>query len=101
MMPTERTPDGHPQVWLLYDPEPFAPGSIEEREINLWMRRANVFTSKAKAETFLSSLLGGPVVFSPYDPLFPELWIYRVRRGHATYRWLMCPAPVDPPGRSG
>lgn len=32
-----------------------------------------------------------------YEPLFPELWIYRDRQ--SGYRWLMCPAPVDPPGR--
>ena len=33
--------------------------------------------------------------FGKYNELFPELWIYRDRRG---YHWLLCPAPVDPPG---
>lgn len=98
MLLTERTPDGHGQVWLLYRPEPFTPDSPEEREINLWVRRADVFTSRDAATTFLSRLLGHPVAFSPYDPLFPELWIYRESRHSLQHRWLMATAPVDPPG---
>ncbi len=98
MLLTERTPDGHPQVWLLYRPEPFAPDSDDERSIHLWVRRADVFTSRDAATAFLARLLGHPVAFSPYDPLFPELWIYRESRHSMQHRWLMAPAPVDPPG---
>lgn len=96
MLLTERTPDGHPQVWLLYSPEPFAPGSVEEREINLWVRRANVFTSQIAAEDFLADLLGRQVAWRPWAPDFPELFVGE-DRGR---RWLMCPAPVNPPGRN-
>lgn len=92
--PTEQTPDGHPQVWLLYRPEPFTPDSPEEREINLWVRRCDVFTSREKAVHFLAGLLGEMIEFRLYDPIFPELWI---GESHGQ-RWLMCPAPVDPPG---
>lgn len=95
MLLTERTTDGHAQVWLLYRPEPWTPDAPEEREINLWTRRCDVFTSRDTATTFLARLLGRAVAFSPYDPLFPELWIYRGKDGR---RWLMAPAPVDPPG---
>lgn len=101
MLLTERTPDGHPQVWLLYSPEPFTPDSPEEREVNLWVRRANVFTSRDEATAFLSRLLGVNVGFDRYDPIFPEMWIYRYRHsGALEHRWLMCPAPVNPPGRN-
>lgn len=92
----ETTPDGHPQVWLLYRPEPFRPDGPEEREINLWVRRADVFTSHDEATAFLSRLLSVDVTFRPYNPIFPELWIFE-RRG---YRWLLCPAPVNPTGVS-
>lgn len=92
----ETTPDGHPQVWLLYRPEPFSPDGTEEREINLWVRRADVFTTAHEATLFLARLLGVEVGFRPYNPIFPELWIFE-RRGH---RWLLCPAPVNPPGVS-
>lgn len=94
MLLTERTPDGHPQVWLLYRPEPFAFDSDDDRSIHLWVRRADVFTSRDAATAHLAGLLGRPVGFAPYDPLFPELWIYR-ERGR---RWLLTSAPVDPPG---
>jgi hypothetical protein len=94
----ERTPDGHPQVWLLYSPEPFTPDSIQEREINLWVRRCDVFTSRDAASDHLARLIGRPVAFRRYGELtrgwFPELWIFEDRG----YRWLMCPAPLDPPG---
>lgn len=92
---SERTPDGHTQVWLLYRPEPHEIDSDDERSIHLWVRRANVFTSQQYAVLFLASLIGEMVEFRPYDPLFPELWIGHDSRGH---RWLMCPAPVNPPG---
>jgi len=86
------TPDGHLEVWLLYRPEPFPVGDISEREINLWVRRADVFTSRERAVAHLNTLLGETVPWRPYDPIFPELWIGYSRAG---YRWLMCPAPVD------
>lgn len=92
----QRSPDGHPQVWLLYRPEPFELDSDDETSIHLWVRRADVFTSRDAATAHLAGLVGHPVGFDPYDPLFPELWIYR-DRGRAQ-RWLLCPAPVDPPG---
>ena len=94
MLLEERTPDGHPQVWLLYRPEPFEIGSDDDRSIHLWVRRCDVFTSREAAHIFLERLIGRAVVFSPYDALFPELWIGD-DRGH---RWLLVPAPVDPPG---
>lgn len=91
------TPDGLPEVWLLYSPEPFAFDSDDNRAIHLWMRRCSVFTSRDAATAHLAALLGHPVAFEPYDALFPELWIYRERRsGAMQHRWLMCPAPVDP-----
>lgn len=93
MLLTERTPDGLPQVWLLYRPEPFAPGGVEEREINLWVRRCDVFTSRADAIAHLDNLLGRQIAWRKWAPDFPELWVAE-DRGH---RWLMCPSPVDPP----
>lgn len=90
----ERTPDGLPQVWLLYRPEPFAPGSDDDRSIHLWVRRCDVFTSRAAAAAHLDNLLGRQIAWRPYNELFPELWIAEDRG----YRWLMCPSPVDPPG---
>lgn len=93
----ERTPDGLPQVHLLYRPEPFAPDSIQEREINLWVRRCDVFTSRDRAIAHLDSLLGREVQWRPYDSLFPELWIGEDRG----FRWFIVAVPVDPPGRSG
>lgn len=92
MFLTERTPDGHGQVWLRYSPEPFPVGDISEREINLWVRRCEVFSSRERAIQSLDALLGEHVQWRPYDPIFPELWIGFSRAG---YRWLMCPAPVD------
>lgn len=92
MLLTERTPDGHPQVWLLYSPEPYSPTSPEEREINLWVRRCSVHSSRVNAIAHLDNLLGEQVSWRPYHPLFPELWIgFDSRRA----RWLMAPAPVD------
>jgi hypothetical protein len=90
----ERTPDGHPQVWLLYRPEPFAPWSDDNRSIHLWVRRADVFTSRVTAIAFLDNLLGYQVTWKEYNEAFPELWIGWARGD----RWLLCPAPVDPPG---
>lgn len=94
-MLVERTPDGHFQVWCLYQPEPFPHGSDDDRSIHLWVRRASVFTSKELAVHHLAGLIGEMVEFRPYDPLFPELLIGRDSRGK---RWLMEPAPVDAPG---
>lgn len=91
---TERTPDGHPQVWLLYRPEPFDFDSDDERSIHLWVRRCEVFTSRAAAIAHLDNLLGRQIAWRPYHDLFPELWIAEDRG----QRWLMAPAPVDPPG---
>jgi hypothetical protein len=90
----ERTPDGHPQVWCLYRPEPFAPWSDDDRSIHLWVRRADVFTSRVVAIAFLDNLLGYQVTWKEYNEAFPELWIGWARGD----RWLLCPAPVDPPG---
>ena len=90
----ERTPDGHGQVWLLYRPEPYAPGSDDDRSIHLWVRRCDVFTSRITAIAFLDNLLGYEVTWQHYNELFPELWIGGARGN----RWLLCPAPVDPPG---
>jgi len=92
---TERTPDGHPQVWLLYSPEPFRIDSPEEREINLWVRRCSVYPTRERAIEALNERLGDNVAWRPYHPLFPELWIGIDRRGA---RWLMEAAPVDPLG---
>lgn len=89
------TPDGHGQVWLLYRPEPFEPGGDDDRSIHLWVRRADVFTSRETAIEYLDVLIGRQVHWRLYDPIFPELWIGVDGRG---YRWLMCPAPIDPPG---
>lgn len=91
----ERTPDGHPQVWLLYKPEPFPFDGPEDQEINLWVRRCDVFTSRHEAIAHLDNLLGRQIAWRPYHDLFPELWIAEDRG----QRWLMCPSPVDPPGR--
>jgi hypothetical protein len=90
----DRTPDGHPQVWLLYRPEPFVPWSDDDRSIHLWVRRCDVFTSRVVAIAFLDNLLGYQVTWQPYNEAFPELWIGWARGD----RWLLCPSPVDPPG---
>lgn len=55
-----------------------------------------MFSSRDAATAFLSRLLSVDVTFRPYNPIFPELWIFE-RRG---YRWLLCPAPVNPTGVS-
>lgn len=95
MLLTERTPDGHPQVWLLYRTEPFEFDSDDDRAIHLWVRRADVFTTRAGAMAFLNNLIGRQVTWRPYNTeFFPELWMGTL--GHI--RWLCCPAPVDPPG---
>lgn len=90
----ERTPDGHGQVWLLYRTEPFAFDSDDDRAIHLWVRRADVFTSRERAIEHLDALIGRQVHWRPYDALFPELWMGTL--GHI--RWLCCPAPLNPPG---
>lgn len=91
MLLTERTPDGEPRVWLLYQPEPYPHGGHEDRAIHLWVRRASVYPSQESAILGLERLLGHTVAWRKYDPLFPELWIGIDHRG---YRWLMEPAPV-------
>jgi hypothetical protein len=91
----ERTPDGHPQLWLLYRSEPWTPTSSAEREMNLWVRRADVFTSRQQAMDHLTSLIGRETVWAPYNPIFPELWVGHDGLGH---RWWMAPAPLNPPG---
>jgi hypothetical protein len=57
-MEFQKTPDGHIQIWCLYSPEPFAFDSDDERSIHLWVRRANVFSSRAEAVAFLDNLVG-------------------------------------------
>lgn len=94
MLLNERTPDGHAQVWLLYRPEPFHPTGPEEREMNLWVRQCDVFTSRAEAIAHLDNLIGKQVLWREYDPIFPELWVGEF----SGRRWWMCPAPVNPPG---
>ena len=89
----ERTPDGHAQVWLLYDPEPWPFDSDDQKAIHLWVRRCRVYASRDRAIKVLSDTLGYPIDWQPYNPLFPELWVAHDRRG---YRWLMEPAAVDP-----
>jgi hypothetical protein len=95
---TERTPDGHPQVWLLCRPEPFEFDSDDDRSIHLWVRRCDVFTSRAEAIAHLDNLLGHQVRWDRYadlhDGFWPELWIGKI----GSQRWLMCAAPVNPPG---
>lgn len=91
----ERTPDGHPKVWLLYRPEPFAPGSDDDRAIHLWVRRCDVFTSERAALSHLYALLGPDLAASVRwreHELFPELTVGVDRRG---CRWLLTWAPVD------
>lgn len=87
----EYTVDGHPQVWLLYQPEPFEFGSDDDRSIHLWVRRCRVFFSRQAAIDHLKSILGHEVVWKPYNELFPELWIGVDYRG---VRWLMEPAGI-------
>jgi hypothetical protein len=89
----ERTPDGHAQVWLLYQPEPWAPDAVTEQEINLWVRRCTIHSTQALAVAYLDNLLGQQITWRPYNALFPELWIAFDSRG---YRWLMQPAALDP-----
>ena len=91
----DRTPDGHPQLWLLYRPEPHTPGGVEEREMNLWVRRCDVFSSRERATIWLERLLGEAVAWSMYDPIFGELWVGKLGR----QRWWLVPAVLDPPGR--
>lgn len=91
----ERTPDGHPQVWLLYRPEPFAPGGDDDRAIHLWVRRCDVFTTQRAALAHLYGLLGPDLAASirwKEHELFPELTVGVDRRGH---RWLLTWAPVN------
>lgn len=88
------TPDGHPEVWCLYRQEPFEVDSDDDRSMHLWVRRCDVFTSKAEAIAFLDNLIGAQVLWQPYDPIFPELWVGR--RGPS--RWWLCPASLNPPG---
>ncbi len=99
MLLTERTPDGHPQVWLLYRPEPFPFDSDDDRSIHLWVRRCDVFTSRAAAIAHLDNLIGEQVQWHNYadihDGFFPQLWIGWSR---GRQRWLLTSAPVDPPG---
>lgn len=94
----ERDVDGHDRVWVLYRPEPHRPDSPEEREMNLWVRRADVFSSRERATAWLDTLIGRAVVWERYADVtggwFPELWVGRL--GH--HRWWMVPAPLDPPG---
>lgn len=94
MLLTERTPEGHAQVWLLYRAEPHSPDGPEEQEMNLWVRRCDVFTSRQEAIAHLDNLIGQQVAWRLYDPIFPELWVGELRRR----RWWMVPAPVNPPG---
>lgn len=89
---TERTPDGHPQVWDLYRPEPFLTDGV-------WLRRCDTFTSEANAKGFLNDLLGVPEGHSlPWrqHPMFPELQQATDGRGHW---WYLVAKPLDPPGR--
>lgn len=95
----ERTPDGHGQVWCLFRPEPYHPESVEEREMSLWVRRCDVFSSRITAIAFLDNLIGAQVKWRNYGQateFFYELWEGRL--GHT--RWWLCAAPLDPPGRS-
>ena len=97
---TERTSDGHPQVWLLYRPEPWEPGGIDEREMSLWVRRCDVFSSRINAMAFLDNLIGAQVKWRNYGQttgFFFELWEGRL----GAHRWWLTSAPVDPPGGSG
>lgn len=89
------TPDGHPEVWLLFRSEPHVPGGVEEQEMNLWVRRCDVFTDRITAVAFLDNLIGAQVQWEKYDPIFPELWVGR--RGPS--RWWLTSAPLNPPGR--
>lgn len=91
-----RTPDGHLQVWLLYRPEPWAFDSDDERSIHLWVRRCDVFTSRAEAIAFLDNLTGRQILWEQHE-LFPDLWIGT----HDAHRWLLTAAPINPPGRDG
>lgn len=85
------TPDGHPQVWLLYTPEPFMFGSDDDRSIHLWARRCEVFSTQQAAMDHLDNILGTKLTWRRYDPLFPELWIAKDNRG---FRWLMTSAGI-------
>jgi hypothetical protein len=91
----ERTPDGHLELWLLYRPEPFEFDSDDDRSIHLWVRRCDVFTSRAEAIAFLDNLTGRQILWEPHE-LFPELWIGK----DGTGRWLLESAPLNPPGRT-
>jgi hypothetical protein len=88
------TPDGHAEVWLLYRAEPFHPDGPEEREMNLWLRRCDVFSSRVNAIAHLDTLIGAQVRWRPYNPIFAELWVGRLGQ----HRWWLVSAPLDPPG---
>lgn len=90
----ERTPDGHPQLWALYSPEPYEPFSDEDISIHLWFRRVNIFTSRIEAIVALDNLIGKQIKWKLYNEAFPELWIGM--NGHS--RWLMEAIPLNPPG---
>lgn len=93
----EKTPDGIPQLWLLYRSEPWRPDGVEEQEMSLWVRRCDVFTSRAVAIAFLDNLIGAQVKWQKYAEVtggwFPELWVGK--RGAS--RWWLVAAPLDPP----
>lgn len=83
----ERTPDGHPQCWLLYSREPTTSDGV-------WLRRCNVFPSQAAAVNHLRALIGPDLAASlQWQPhvLFPELHVGRDRRGAV---WFLEPAPL-------
>lgn len=83
----ERTPDGHPQVWLLYRPEPHTSDGV-------WVRKCDVFTSREAAIRHLTGLIGHAhaqtIRWEPHV-LFPELSIGTDGRGHC---WYLEPAPL-------
>jgi hypothetical protein len=95
------TPDGLPELWLLYRQEPWRPDGIEEREMHLWVRRCDVFSSRERAIAHLDALIGDTVRWQRYADVtggwFPELWIGRLNHS----RWWLTSAPLDPfPGAS-
>ena len=82
------------KIWLLYRPEPFPFNGDDDRSIHVWLRRCEVFTSREGIDEYFQKL-NINIKWQTHE-LFFELEIGYDNRG---YRWLICPADVDPQSR--